>query len=410
MKRLINTVFRNWGRTLVFIFIAALLARGVFILTLQDGFYFPDSVSYSGAAVNLITKGELGESYDRPPGYPVFLSGIYILFGESILAIRMVESLIGAFLAVVIALLGKRIGGEVVGALAGILWSIYPIAVFIAGLVYPTGLMTTLLACGVLCFLPYSHHQLSPKRVFFAGVLWGLAALTIPIVLVTIGAIGFWVICWRSANRLLLLSLLFLGSALTVVPWTIRDFYVYGRLVAVEPRLVDHLPQTPSAEENVQENKVQAILKYPDFFADHFISEFLHFWKPYPDRIAMDRPELRKKMHEDDPRVVKDTIFTTNNLIKAVSILTTGPLFFFAIIGTGAMWFQRERRRSLSLLWATILSFAVGYSFFYTQMRYRIPIEPYIIILSAHGLSQTYSALAKSFFVSRDDRLESFEI
>ena len=40
-----------------------------------------------------------------------------------------------------------------------------------------------------------------------------------------------------------------------------------------------------------------------------------------------------------------------------------GPLFFFALIGTGTMWLQKERWHHLSLLCMTILSFAIGYSF-----------------------------------------------
>ena len=42
----------------------------------------------------------------------------------------------------------------------------------------------------------------------------------------------------------------------------------------------------------------------------------------------------------------------------------------------------------------TVLSFAIGYSFFYAKIRYRIPVEPYIIILSAYGLRQMWSILA----------------
>jgi 4-amino-4-deoxy-L-arabinose transferase-like glycosyltransferase len=404
MKRLLNDFFRDWSRTLSTIFVAALLVRVVFILTLQDGFYFPDSVDYSRAAVNILTNGELGERYHRPPGYPVFLAGIYSFFGESIVAVRMVESVMGAFLAVVIALLGRRIGGEVVGVLAGILWGIYPLGVFIAGLVYPTNLLTMLLACGLLCFLPESQQELSAKRVFLAGIIWGLAALTTPVVLATVGAISLWVMYWSRANRLLLISVLFLGSALTVVPWIIRDFYVYDRLVVVEPRVFQQLPQMDKTQKNVPEKKIEAILEHPRVFAERYASEFKRFWLPYPERLVMDWPTVREKAHERDGRILKDTIFTKNILINAAGILTTGPLFFFAIIGTAAMWFQREQRCHLSLLWAIILSFAAVYSIFYAKMRYRIPVEPYIIILSAYGIKKTWEVLKK--FDVRGSKLE----
>src|SRR4030095_2584065 len=99
MKPLIKIAFGNWRRALVSVFFTALLIRLGFVSTLQDAFYFPDSVAYSGAEVRLVTNGEFGP-YNRPPGYAVFLAAIYMLFGESILAARIVESFLGAFLAV----------------------------------------------------------------------------------------------------------------------------------------------------------------------------------------------------------------------------------------------------------------------------------------------------------------------
>ena len=406
MKKIITSLFLNWQQALISIFVGALLVRGVFIFTLQARYYFPDSVEYSQAAVNLLTRAELGEGYDRPPGYPVFLASIYLFFGESILAVRMFESVMGAFLAVVIALLSRRVGGEGVGVLAGILWSIYPMGVFIVGLVYPTNLLTMLLACGLLCFVPDSQQELSAKRVFFAGIVWGIAALTTPVVLATVGAISLWVMCWSRANRLLLVAVLFLGLALTVVPWIIRDFYVYDRLVVVEPRVVEHLPQMDKTKNNVPENKIEAILKHPRVFAERYAREFKRFWLPYPERLVMDWPTVREKAHERDRRIVKDTIFTKNILINAVGILTTGPLFLFAIIGTAAMWFQREQRRDLALLLAIILSFPAVYSIFYAKMRYRIPVEPYIIILSAYGIKKTWDVLLLKKFDVRGSKFE----
>ena len=170
----------------------------------------------------------------------MFLAGIYLLLGENILAVRMVESVWALSWPSAIALIGRRVGGETVGIIAGLLWSIYPIGVFIAGLVYPTGLLATLLACGVLCILPDSHQEFSPRRLFAAGVILGLAALTVPVVVVTIGVLGFWLMYWSSSMKRV--SLLFLGAALVIAPWIIRDFYVYDRVVLVEPRVGEHLP------------------------------------------------------------------------------------------------------------------------------------------------------------------------
>jgi 4-amino-4-deoxy-L-arabinose transferase-like glycosyltransferase len=387
MKKL-HEFLNNWPRTLFFIFIIALLIRGAFIVTLQDGFYFPDSISYTRAAGNLLNSDEFGKTYGRAPGYPAYLATIYALFNRSIFTIRLVESALGALLAVLIAVLGRRVGGVAVGVLAGGLWSIYPLGVFIVGLVYPQGLMAFLLAAGACCVLPQAGQALSCKRVFLGGLLWGVAALTVPVGLATIAMMSLWLMYWGHSKRFRLVAVLLLGSALTVVPWTIRNYRVHGRLVAVDTRMESHLPRLSGS--SVPHERVLAILRRPDLFLANMAAEFVYFWRLYPDRVGMSRPEIRDKYIQRDSRVVRTTIFTRNELMILVSIVSTVPLFLSAAMGTAAMWSRKEYRRDLSMLWTMILSFAIGYSVFFTKLRYRIPIEPYIIILSASGLAHTW--------------------
>src|SRR5207344_1036447 len=84
-------------------------------------------------------------------------------------------------------------------------------------------------------------------------------------------------------------------------------------------------------------------------------------------------------------------------LINSISILSTGPIFLFALLGTVAMRLRRDLRRELSVLWIIVLSFAVGYAFFSGKIRYRIPVEPYLIILSAYGMHATYAMISACF-------------
>jgi 4-amino-4-deoxy-L-arabinose transferase-like glycosyltransferase len=386
----------GWRRTVICIFAVALLIRGAFVLALKDGFYFPDSVDYSSAAVSLLVKGEFGENYRRPPIYPLFLAGIYALFGEKIVAVRLVEALLGACLAVVIAIIAKRIAGDQVGALAGLLWSIYPLGVFIAGLVYPTSMATMLLACAMLCIVTKADQELTPGRMVVGGIFFGLAALTVPVALATVVTITFWITYWQRTRRLLLATLFLLGVALPLAPWTVRNFDVYDRFVVVEPRLVENFPPLEPAQKDdhpiESDDRIKAILEKPRAFVTRFTWEFRHFWELSPHRVLMNRPTFREQMHEENPRIVRETVFTTS-WTSLVSILSVGPTFLFALIGSAAMWFKKERRGHFSLLCITIMSFAIGYSFFWGKMRYRIPIEPYIIILSAYGLRQIWLVL-----------------
>ena len=353
-----NVSFANWRRTVSFIFFLALLTRVAFVATQQDGFYFPDSLEYFRAAVNLLSVGEFDAHYDRPPGYPSLLAVVYLLFGESIFAIRVVESFMGAFLAVIMAAVGRRIAGDIVGALAGMTWAVYPMGVFIAGLVYPTGLAAMLLACAVRCLLPAMRQELSAKRVFSSGLFFGFAALTIPVALLTIVVVAGWVFYWGRHSRLFLASIFFLGSAVSLAPWTARNFAVYGQVIPVQPNFKQHLPRIVTRETNLRDGSVDAILL--GRYALHVGRNFVQFWELYPSHIKMSDQSYRNELHRKDSRVIKETIYIPNRLVNAVSILSTGPIFLFAFLGTVAMCLRRDLRRALSLLWIVALSFAVG--------------------------------------------------
>src|SRR5690606_19025606 len=120
-----------------------------------------------------------------------------------------------------------------------------------------------------------------------------------------------------------------------------------------------------------------------------------NFWELSPQRVAMSRAGFREYLHAKDDRIVRSTVFGTS-LTSHVSILSVGPTFLFALIGGGVMWFQKQCRRDLSLLCGVILSFALAYAFFFGKMRYRIPVEPYIVLLSAYGLASLWLALANA--------------
>jgi 4-amino-4-deoxy-L-arabinose transferase-like glycosyltransferase len=387
-----------WSGRLLGIFSLALVIRMVFVLSLQDGFYFPDSVDYSAAATNLLATGGFGESYRRSPTYPLFLAGIYALFGQKIVAVRLVEALMGACLAVMIASVASRIVGERAAALAGLLWSIYPAGIFIAGLVYPTGLATLLLACVMLCIVTKAGEEAAPARVIGGGIFLGLAALTVPVALGTAGVITCWMAFWYRNRRFLLATLFLLGVVLPLTPWTLRNFTVYDQFVLVQPRLVERLPSIRHAlkqgEGRASEDRMRAILTNTASYARRFAREFGYFWELVPHRVRMNQSVLREKKHAQDARILRDTVFGLS-WTSLVSVVSTGPAFLFALIGVGALWLAKDCRQNLSLLCLTILSFAIGYSFFWGKMRYRIPIEPYILILGAYGLRQTWGGLAR---------------
>jgi hypothetical protein len=162
-------------------------------------------------------------------------------------------------------------------------------------------------------------------------MLLGLTALTVPVALVTIPVIALWIMYWHRSRRLRLAALVLVGAALPLVPWTVRNLYVYERLVIIEPRLVQLLPsgaKPPSTGAPQQSSpdpqyadKIDTILAHPAAFARRFMREFRSFWELYTQRVHMDHPQHRVRMHARDQRIVEETAFTTSQM-ALVSILS----------------------------------------------------------------------------------------
>jgi 4-amino-4-deoxy-L-arabinose transferase-like glycosyltransferase len=361
-----------WRRTLFVIFSVALLIRIGFIFTMN---------------------GEFPEKFDRAPLYPLFLAGIYGLAGEGIIFPRIIQAFLGACIAVLIAVIGRRSGGPGVGAIAGMLWGVYPMGVFIAGLTYPTTLLTLLLACGVLCLVSNPGHRGYPARVALAGLLFGLAALAKPIVLGTVVFVALWMIVWLRSGRTLLVSIFILTIVASLVPWTVRNAYVHDKLVPIEARGLNDVTQWSRRPADTRESENKT-LRYITRIVRHYPRELISFFELYPRRVHFLEQPKRDKFHEQNPRFVRKFNYGTD-LITVVSILSVGPIFAFALIGAWAMWREKARRREFSLFILMVMSFALGYAVTFGKIRYRIPVDPYIIIMSSFGVMYLINGFIK---------------
>jgi 4-amino-4-deoxy-L-arabinose transferase-like glycosyltransferase len=420
LSRIINNEPFFCGRQVLFlIFLVAFLIRVIFTLTLKDGFYFSDEFDYTVTARHFAAHGTLPESFDRSPLFPLFLAGLFKLGGESFFYIRIVQAVLGAIIALQIALIGRRVGGSGVGIVAGALWAIYPMGVFMSGILYPAILLTSLMTSAVLCLLAKRDSPAYVAWVALAGLLLGAGTLTKPMVFSSIVVVALWLFTQRRSSRLrLLLVSIFLGSALmSLLPWTLHNAVKHGEFVPVESRSLDELvPWAGSATTPTMESKrgqgqlIQAkgdstpvaqpiadstLAGMLTRMAKRYPGEFVSFFELYPTRVGFlkqsQREQARRKKTE---RFVRYIPFGSD-LVMTVSIFSVGPLYLFAVVGIASMWRGREKRRELSLFVLLVMSFALSYAVSWGKIRYRIPVDPYIILLSAWGLVAFWNSVFK---------------
>jgi 4-amino-4-deoxy-L-arabinose transferase-like glycosyltransferase len=165
---------------------------------------------------------------DKPPLYPLLLAVPSLVGWKSLVAHRLVSCLMGAVLVALVGLLGRRVGGERVGLLAGGITAVYPLLVVLDGAVRSESLYAPLIA-GLLLALYGLIDRQSVWRAVGVGVLLGLAILVRSEALV-LGVFLLAIAAYRlpRGRRLLPVVVAAVVALLVVSPWAIRNWSEFG--------------------------------------------------------------------------------------------------------------------------------------------------------------------------------------
>ena len=217
------------------IFALALALRVTYNLTLASD-YIPtsDALEYNQLARNLLqwhcycffAPGR--PTAYRPPLFPLFLAGVYLLGGANPLYGRLALSVVGALTCVLVSIMARDLFGPRVGLLAGLIAATYPQLFIYDAWLYSESLAICLFAASCLAMMRASHNP-PGWQWLLVGVLLGLTALTRPNGIYALLAVLAWValavltqaIRWKRATIGSLLILL--GCLVVMLPWTIRN-------------------------------------------------------------------------------------------------------------------------------------------------------------------------------------------
>jgi len=173
------------------------------------------------------------------PGLPLLTAGIYEIRGAaSEETARIVFALLGSLAIPFAFLLGRRLAGPNAGLVAALPTAIYPALLEYGGMLMTEPLGATLLAATILCFLRACETR-RPWAWAGTGLLLGAMAMLRPeysLLIPVLPILGAWRL--RGGKRLGASALAgpaiaLACSCLLVLPWTIRNFVVFDRLVPI---------------------------------------------------------------------------------------------------------------------------------------------------------------------------------
>lgn len=196
-----------------------------------------DASTFNTTALTILEKGlfyngEIMNHMIERIFYPVFLSGVYKIFGYNPMLVRFIQVFIFAGLVLLVYKLGQYLFNERLARIAGLTTAFcYSIASF-TGSLYRELFFTTLIFCLVYCLY---QAQIKKKIFWFAlaGAVFGIASLTNGVIqfFIIIIIVNFSILHRKEGIRKIVprLSVFILAFILVISPWIINDYVNFGR-------------------------------------------------------------------------------------------------------------------------------------------------------------------------------------
>jgi 4-amino-4-deoxy-L-arabinose transferase-like glycosyltransferase len=400
---------------LALICLLAFLIRLAYVLTLQPRLFWFDGEHYSRLATGLLEHGTYLNDRGRPtaywpPGYPLFMAAVYALFGVNIVAVRVVQCLIGAGTVAVVHRIARRVLDRNGAWLAALATALYPLFVYSAGADMPVTLQIALIAGGVLLTI-VAVERSSARAALGAGLLGAWATLVAGSALPAFLLFALWM-AWnrdgtarRSCSRSIRLALVCLLPMVVIVgAWVVRNQRVFGHPVLVSTNggynlwLGNHpgvkastgnRAEVPGMEEEAMRfwslpgNEAtrdsaftRQALEYIGADVPRFLrlslSKSLELWALYQKPLTEDRPHL--------------------GLERLASLLSYGLLLPFALVW---LFVSLPKSRIALLVLLLFLIYSMVHAVILSKVRFRLPLDSFVIIYGSGGIVAAVHALSR---------------
>ena len=313
----------------------------------------------------------------EPPLYTCLLAGIFKLFGTYSYASLIVgiglNAILSSITAVLLFRLGKRDFTPAAGLFAAWLWSAWLYEATVSVRLWESSLAALELVVALL-WLPRLREDDSASHWLLFGTFAGLSALTNTTMMALFPFFWLWLI-YRRRTRVRLLLISIAACLLTLVPWTLRNYIAFDRIMPLRDNFglelwignhegATEAHQYPSAFPLIDPTEYNQLGELK--FMESKRASALDFIRSHPADF------LRLSAR----RVFRFWTEPAGPWWLVVSLL--------AWIGLALA--LRQRTASVALYAVVMLVFPLIYYLTHTFPTYRHPIEPVILILAAHSL------------------------
>ena len=334
----------------------------------------------------------------KSPGYPVWVSVVYLVLGVGVGKLLLLQTLLlGPVVILLTWLLARRLFDARVAIASAFLAAIYPHMWQWEGRVYPEAFALPL---GLLLLVIVLERRPTPRIAAAVGVVMAAGLYVRPTAFFLFaGVLVAWWIAAGLGRGTLLFGLALVVAALCIAPWTARNVRVADHLIPLSMQDsaaygtfnddAANDPRSPYAwrPRTTRDAKLFDGPPIPDAeLRDELQSRTFDYIKDHPDSLpkaffwnGLSRTwDIRRSQYALDEVAFEGR----NRTVSAVGLLMYYVLLVAALV---ALWRLRARR-SLVL---PVLAMALAASVVFTTAaatRYRLPLEPVIVILASSAL------------------------
>ncbi len=364
-----------------------------------------------------------------PPGYPTFIAAVAWTVWHSpipdhalVRTIGYVQALLGVLSILMVFVLARRVFGTGVGLTAAALMALYPnLIALTATLQFETVFIALTLATVLLLYPIAVDEQPKMRRLVAGGVMTGVVALLHPpIAFILIALVATRMLSRRKFRQTLQVALaLGFTMVLAMSPWIIRNAVELHAFIPTATGAGPALCQSRNVEATGKldtgilvrqcgPHSSEATSAASDVATNSYATRSAIRWV-----IHNPLQELRMWFWRTQLAYQEDTTGLSTirphmdaRWYDAAAALSTGSSFVvlgFATIGA-AIILRKKRSEDMFLLGCTIAYAAVPIILF-GDPRYRVPAEPFFVILAAAGIFTAYNGVKCQPVLAQHDEI-----
>jgi len=386
------------------IFTAAFLIRALVVInsSTQPAAYMPDASLFSELGLKLANAEKplsLIASKAFPvnacPVYPIFLGILFKIFGNNLIYIKLAQCFLGALTCIIIYFIAKELFDKKIALIALLLSGFYPVFIKLSDLLFTEGLFVLVLSIAVL-FLIRNLKSSSLQGLFYSGISFGFAALTrqtgLGLLLFLLPAIFYFRSKKFTFNKNLKgIFVLIAAFFLVIVPWLARTYLVSGAVLPVS----DDGGRVLYSSYAPLKGKIFGVVPQDDVVREaeaiesagernaYFVRKTIELIRRDPGRLwKLEALKVAYLWSPFDWEVLKNGLATYNWFYSSFMV--------FSLYGLFLIFKRGKAEPSFYILILPLLYFQFVYLVFQGSPRYRIPMEPFLIILAGLGIANFY--------------------